>query len=128
MSSDAPDEFAEMMVAAGFKEVDTGTVTEEIVEYVGLTMTYDGDHGLPVRVRIEFPEGSAMDGARALVLSARADSIQSVLAGAAALGDASVFGYLDANGIDAAEYAREASTFFPDGPPSLDEADDFFTL
>lgn len=130
MSSEpiADDDFAAFLKNAGIDVVDSGEITEEVYEYTSLTISYATEDGLPITVRVEFPDGQAMDAARALVLSGSAKGIQSLLAGAASLGDASVHGYLDSNGIDTAAYVEDASkNLGPEAPP-LSDADAFFTL
>lgn len=132
MSSDAEpigdDDFADFLRGAGFEVPEGGEVTEQVFEYTSLTIPYRTDDGLPVNVRVEFPVDYAMDAARALVVSGNAQTARSLLAGAAALGDASVHGYLDANGIDSAKYVEDAAREIPDEVPPLSDADEFFTL
>lgn len=130
MSSDAPDEFTRMMQDAGFevKDVTDAEQVEETFEYTGLSISYKTDNDLPVTVRVEFPVDHGMDAARALVVSGMADSIQTVLAGIATMGDASVHGYFDANGIDSAKYIEDAFGAADEEPPPLSNADGFFDL
>lgn len=123
------DQFTQMMRDNGFEVTELGDeLIEETIEYTGLSITYQTDDGFPVTIRAEFPEGHAMDAARALVLTGSANGIKSVLAGAAALGDASVHGYLDANHIDASDYIEDAIADVGSEAPPLSDADDFFTL
>lgn len=132
MSSDADpigdDDFADFLRGAGIEVTDTGTTTEEVFEYTSLTIPYETDNGLPVSVRVSFPVDYGMDAARALVVSGKANTIRALLAGAAAIGDASVHGYFDANGIDAAKYVEDASEELGNLAPPLSDADEFFTL
>lgn len=123
------DQFTQMMRDNGFEVTELGDeLIEETIEYTGLSITYQTDDGFPVTIRAEFPEGHAMDAARALVLTGSANGIKSVLAGAAALGDASVHGYLDANHIGASDYIEDAIADVGSEAPPLSDADGFFTL
>lgn len=123
------DQFTQMMRDNGFEVTELGDeLIEETIEYTGLSITYQTDDGFPVTIRAEFPEGHAMDAARALVLTGSVNGIKSVLAGAAALGDASVHGYLEANGIDASDYIEDTIADVGSEAPPLSDADGFFTL
>jgi hypothetical protein len=123
------DQFTQMMRDNGFEVTELGDeLVEETIEYTGLAITYHTDEGYPVTIRAEFPEGHGMDAARALVLSGNANGIKTVLAGGAAIGDASIHGYLDANGIDAATYIEDTAADLGEEAPPLSDADGFFTL
>lgn len=122
------DDFADFLRGAGIDVVDEGEITEEVFEYTSLTIPYETDTGLPVSVRVTFPVDSAMDAARALVVSGSAKTIHALLAGAAALGDSSVHGYFDANGIDGVKYVEDAAEELGDTSPPLSDADEFFIL
>lgn len=130
MSSETDDEFTRMMGDLGFEvnEVEGGGITDEVTEYTYVEISYQTEDGFPISVRAEFPVGHAMDAARAFVLSATADSIKQLIAGAAMFGDASAHGYLDSNGIDAAKYAEDVFKDTPDEAPPLSDADSFFDL
>lgn len=127
MSSDpSTDEFTDIMRAAGFEvEDESSETTTEEYNYVGAVLTYETDNGLPVTVRVEYPEGFGMDAARAIVASASADAVKILLAYNLAEGDGSVHGYMDANGIDSAKYLEDASAL---DHPTLDDANAFFDL
>lgn len=132
MSSDPEptvDEFTQFMTDAGFKVTDLGeTTVDETFEYTGVGISYFTEDGLPISVRIEYPIGRAMDAARAAVLTGSADNVKVFLAGAADQGDASVQGYLEANGIDVEQYVEQAfDEAGPEAPP-LGDADGFFTI
>lgn len=123
------DQFTQMMRDNGFTVTELGDeIVDETFEYTGLSITYQSDEGFPITIRAEFPDGHAMDAARALVLTGSANGIKSVLAGAAALGDASVHGYLEANGIDPATYIEDAIADVGSEAPPLSDADGFFAL
>lgn len=126
MSSDpTEDDFIALLKANGF---DAEDVTEPVdVDYTGASLDFPNEDGLPITVRVEFPVGHAMDAARALVLAGSADYVPFFLAGALASDDASVHGYMDANGIDTAAYV-EATFKRADSAPDLSEADEFFNL
>lgn len=125
------DKFTQIMRENGFEVTDAdeaSEITETVTPYTGLSITFATDDGFPVTVRVEFPVDHAMDAARALVLTGGAQNIKQVLAGAATFNDASVHGYLDANGIDAAAYIEDAFDGATDEAPPLSDADEFFTL
>lgn len=129
MSSDTDDEFTRMMEDLGFTvEETTATTVDETVDYTYVAISYTSEDGYPITVRAEYPAGHAMDAARAFVLSATADSIKQLIAGAAMHDDASAHGYLDANGIDVARYIESTFKDAPDEAPPLSDADEFFTL
>jgi hypothetical protein len=127
-SESTDDEFLTMMEEAGFTVTDSGTVEDITIEYTGVTVTYYTEQGYPVSLRIEFPVGQAMDAARAAVLSGTAANVNNLLAGAVLMGDASVFGYLEANGIDPATFSEDVFRDAPTEAPPLSDADEFFTL
>lgn len=130
MSSEPTDEFTQMMRDAGFEvtEVEGAETVDETVDYTYVVISYETADGYPVTVRAEFPVGHAMDAARALVLSATADSIKQLVAGAAMYDDASAHAYLDSNGIDAAKYIEDTFKDADETAPPLSDADEFFTL
>lgn len=129
MSSEPVDEFTSIMEAAGFTVKDSGAIDDtEVIEYTGVTVSYAAEDGYPISVRVEYPVGRAMDAARALVLAGRADAIKALLAGAASFDDASVHGYFDANGINAAKYIEDTFEEVGSEAPPLSDADEFFTL
>lgn len=127
MSSDPEDDFVALLKANGIDVEVTENKAEEI-EYTGASLDFPNEDGYPITIRVEFPVGHAMDAARALVLAGSAEYVPYFLAGALTADDASVHGYVDANGIDAAAFIKTQFAKADAGPPDLSEADEFFNL